>query len=105
MLLSIVIIFAVAVFLISYYTLPKVINDSQKWQSNRALRSSSRLENAFMFVQQRKMRLIYFIAPLVLGALGFILFKLAGGITGVIVGMAIPTVVTKMLIAKRKAKL
>ena len=104
MLLSIVIIFAVAVFLISYYTLPKVINDSQKWQSNRALRSSSRLENAFMFVQQRKMRLIYFIAPLVLGVLGLILFKLVGGIIGVIIGMAIPTVVTKILISKRKAK-
>jgi len=103
MLLIIIIIFTAAVFLIGYYEMPKVISKSQQWQSVRASRTASRLEDAFIFVEQRKMRFIYFIAPVVIGAAGFLFFKVVRFAIGAIIGVAIPAIMTKVIISKRKS--
>jgi len=97
-----IIIFILAFFIIGYYVVSYYLDKSIKWQKKEAKDSAIRLEDSFIFVAKRKMRVFYYFTPAVLGALGFVIFKFIGLIIGLILGVLFPVMVVKITISKRR---
>ena len=99
-----ILIFIAAFFIIGYYEMPFFLDKSIQWQKKKAKESSIRLEDSFIFVAKRRMRLLYYLMPVILGVIGFIIFKFIGLIIGLVLGVIFPIVAVKFIIAKRRSQ-
>ncbi len=105
MVLTLVILLIVgAAFLVGYYEVPKMIERWQQWQAKRSKEASYHLENAFIFVGKKEMRMVYIAIPVILGIMGFFMFKFIGAAIGIVLGIVIPQIIISTIIERRKAK-
>ena len=74
------------------------------WQKERAKKSSKSLEDSFIFIDQKKLIVLYVIMPLILGGLGFFLFKIVGVLFGLCLGLFIPPFLKNVSVKRRQKK-
>ena len=92
------------VFLIGYYNFPLLTEKWKAWQKKEAKKAALTLENAFIFVREKRLYIVYIGLPLVLGGIGFIFLKIIGLVIGVGIGLLLPFMVVKGIVAKRRKK-
>ncbi len=97
-----------AVFIVIYIFIasgiPFLVKLYNDWQIRRTAKISSKLEDSYIFLEKRKQALVYFL-PFIFAGAGFLIFtNPIGAIPGFIVGLAFPTIITKMAAANRVKK-
>jgi len=97
-------IFIAAFFIVGYYEMPYFLDKSVQWQKKKAKELSMSLEDSFIFVARRRMRIFYYFMPVILGIIGFIVFKFIGLIIGLILGVLFPVISVKFIISRRKSQ-
>lgn len=94
-----------SVYLISQALIPVLSKRYEEVHRERAERASHSLEDMFIWVNEKKLILVFGLSPIILGAVFFILFGkpfLIGA--GFAVGFILPMFVIKILEKKRKKK-
>ena len=94
-----------AVFLIVRVTVEKIapilFARYNQWQAKRVTSVTYSLEDSFIFLEKKKMMFLS-VSPLVLAGAGFFLFQnLLGLIMGLLAGLALPTILTKVIRQRR----
>jgi tight adherence protein B len=85
--------------------LPPILARMKVLRGERERKVAKEMDKLFSENQSEKMTKFYFILPFIMGVTGFILSKsFVFAVIGAAVGLAIPTLVLKMRVAKRKAK-
>jgi tight adherence protein B len=94
-----------ALIMIGTVVLPPVLARMKVLRETQERKAAKEREKLFYDQESEKMTKFYFLLPAILGAAGFIfsksfLFAIIGGV----IGLAVPTLMLKMRVAKRKAK-
>jgi tight adherence protein B len=95
----------ISVFILTYFFVARVIptffNKYTKWQEKRVSKVTDKLEDSFIFLEQKKVAFLT-ISPLVFAAIGFVLFRtVLGLIVGFLLGLSAPGIATKIIRQRR----
>jgi tight adherence protein B len=93
----------IGIFMIVWFVSNFAVAGWQRWQEKQLGKVSSHLDDSFIFLEKRKL-LFLTAAPLILAALGWVLFAIPGAVVGIAVGFVIPKFVTAAAKASRVSK-
>lgn len=94
-----------AVASIVYLSLPRVVSRLDTWQEKKAEESAKGLNSMFIFLNRQQLAIYHLATPILFAILGYLLLKNAIGLAGgVLVGVALPSVVLKLLRAKHRKR-
>jgi tight adherence protein B len=93
-----------AVGLFAWQTVPAGTQAVAAYQSKKVKEATAKLDELYVYVPQKKLKLIYTLVPLGTGLVGFVLTKNVWlGAAAMIFGLIVPAIVIKVLAAKRLA--
>lgn len=92
-----------SIILLTYEIEPLLLKKWKGIHKKRVEKSLAKLENAFIFTERKKINFIIFIAPIILGILGWLIFnKVLGLILGAGLGLALPSFTINIIEDRRK---
>ncbi|MFH1519355.1 MAG: type II secretion system F family protein [Candidatus Omnitrophota bacterium] len=91
--------------ILAYYGIGFFLKSWDQAQKKKAEKASAQLEEMFIFFRKDILVTLYIVVPLVLGILGFLLTQMLWiGFVGMIVGLALPFCLVKILAIKRRVQ-
>lgn len=95
----------VSVVLIAWSVLPLFLKPIESWKQEKEAKVAQQMDQMFYDKSPQAIVRLYFILPLLFGASGYFIFQsFISVVIGVVLGLAIPNVILKMRLARRKQK-
>ena len=94
-----------SVILISWSVFPFFLKLIEGWRQKKEVKVAKQMDDMFYDKSPKVIVRLYFILPIVFGAAGYFIFQsFIAGIVGAVLGLAIPNLMLKMRLARRKQK-
>ncbi|MDP8265729.1 MAG: type II secretion system F family protein [Candidatus Aceula meridiana] len=106
MLLAIILLIFTCAFLLAYLILPRVFQVVKVVANKREKKLSDKMDAMYLQSKGKRVMLVYALAPIIFGGLGFFLFagqlRLFAVIGGIVLGFVGPGIYFKFLVGRRK---
>ncbi len=105
MLILISLFIIVAIVLITWSAFPFFLKMIEGWRQEKEAKVAQQMDQMFYDKSPKVIVRLYFILPLLFGAAGYLIFQsYIPVIIGIVLGLAIPTLILKIRLARRKQK-